>query len=169
MRIQALATHDELTALPNRRHMNEVLQREEERHRRAGRTLCVAMVDIDWFKHVNDTYGHAVGDEVLRRFAHQAREAVRAADVLARWGGEEFLLLLPDTEISEAIQVLERVRLQSAALDLTSIHPYLHITFSAGLTASRPGEPILQTIERADREMYRAKTEGRNRIVVSPA
>ena len=164
-RIQEMATRDDLTLLANRRHMNELLAYAKQRHERTGRTLCVALLDIDWFKRVNDTHGHAVGDQVLRDFAQHALAAVRATDVLARWGGEEFLLMLPDTELGAATQVLARIRAKIADMRTAAGDARLQVTFSAGLTASRPHEPVGGAIERADRAMYAAKAAGRNRIV----
>ncbi len=165
VRIQEMATRDDLTLLANRRHMNELLVYEKQRHDRKGHTLCVALLDIDWFKRVNDTHGHAAGDQVLRGFAQQALSAVRSTDVLARWGGEEFLLMLPDTELHAATHVLGRMQARISALRLAAGEATLQVTFSAGLTVSRPGEPIASAIERADRAMYVAKAAGRNRIV----
>ena len=98
--IRTLATMDELTSLANRRHMNEVLGAEERRKGMPSRRVCIALLDIDFFKNINDRYGHAGGDAVLRTFAAAARAELRANDVLARWGGEEFLLLLPDTGLT---------------------------------------------------------------------
>lgn len=164
-RIQELATRDDLTLLANRRHMSELLAYEKQRHDRKGRTLCVALLDIDWFKRVNDTHGHAAGDQVLRSFAEHALAAVRSSDVLARWGGEEFLLMLPDTDMAAASQVLARIQARISALRVAVCGATLQVTFSAGLTPSRPGEPIADAIERADHAMYAAKAAGRNRVV----
>ena len=166
-RIQEMATRDDLTLLVNRRHMNELLAYEKQRHDRKGHTLCLALLDLDWFKQVNDTHGHATGDQVLRAFAQHALSAVRNTDVLARWGGEEFLLLLPDTELHAASHVLGRMQAKISALRLAAGVATLQVTFSAGLTAARPGEPIVDAIVRADRAMYTAKAAGRNRIVTS--
>jgi len=166
-RIQQMATRDDLTLLANRRHMNELLPYEKQRHDRKGHTLCLAVLDIDWFKRVNDTHGHAAGDQVLRGFAQQALSAVRSTDVLARWGGEEFLLMLPDSELVAATLVLGRMQTRISALRLAAGDGSLQVTFSAGLTVSRPGEPIAAAIERADHAMYAAKAAGRNRIVTA--
>ena len=165
-RIQDMATRDDLTLLANRRHMNELLAYEQQRHDRKGHTLCLALLDIDHFKRVNDTHGHAAGDEALRAFSRQALSAVRTTDVLARWGGEEFLLLLPDTELGAATQVLARIQARIAELrvEVEGGEP-LQLTFSAGLTASRPGDSDSVVIERADRAMYAAKAGGRNRVM----
>ena len=163
--IRKLATVDELTSLANRRHMNEVLGAEERRDHSRGRPTCIALLDIDFFKQVNDRHGHAVGDAVLRTFAHAARGELREADMLARWGGEEFLLLLPDTERGEAMQVLGRIAERVAAVGIDELHLDLPVTFSAGVAARQGIEPFAETISRADKAMYLAKSTGRNRIV----
>ncbi|MBK6863748.1 MAG: GGDEF domain-containing protein [Ideonella sp.] len=164
-RIQEMATRDDLTLLANRRHMGELLAYELPRHARKGHTLCLALIDIDHFKRINDSHGHAAGDEALREFAKAALGAVRTTDVLARWGGEEFLLLLPDTEIGAATQVLARIQARIAALRVDVGTATLELAFSAGLAASRPGESAAAVIERADRAMYAAKAAGRNRVL----
>ena len=165
LRIQELATRDDLTLLVNRRHMNDLLAYERQRHDRKGRSMCLAMLDIDWFKRVNDTHGHAAGDQVLRGFAQQALAAVRGTDVLARWGGEEFLLMLPDTEPQAAAMVLARIQARLAATHLSAGEAALQITFSAGLTVSQAGESVAESIARADAALYAAKAAGRNRVV----
>ncbi|HRP28036.1 MAG TPA: diguanylate cyclase [Burkholderiaceae bacterium] len=164
-RIQEMATRDDLTLLTNRRHMNELLAYEKERHDRKGRALSIALLDIDWFKRVNDAHGHAAGDNVLRDFAQQALGAVRATDVLARWGGEEFLLMLPDTEPQAAAMVLERMRARIAAHAFSTGESPLRISFSGGLTSARKGETIAAMIARSDAALYAAKAGGRDRIV----
>lgn len=166
-RIQILATRDELTGLVNRRHMMDVLQQHRKRLHRSGyHRFCLAILDIDHFKRVNDTHGHGVGDEVLRRFAAVAQQALRDTDVLARWGGEEFLLLLNDTTTDQALVGLDRVREMLADARLSNDVPDLRATFSAGLTAYDAGEPLSVCIERADRALYEAKATGRNRTVI---
>ncbi len=164
-RIQEMATRDDLTLLTNRRHMNELLAYEKDRHDRKGHALSLALLDIDWFKRVNDAHGHAAGDEVLRAFARQALSAVRATDVLARWGGEEFLLMLPDTDSQAAAMVLERMRARMAAHAFTAGEAPLKISFSAGLTVARSGETIAEAIARSDAALYAAKNAGRDRII----
>ncbi|MBI5335035.1 MAG: GGDEF domain-containing protein [Burkholderiales bacterium] len=165
-RIQLLATRDDLTGLFNRRHMLEVLEQERRRAARSGSRFCVAILDLDHFKHVNDTHGHAVGDEVLRQFAQQALAVLREADVLARWGGEEFLLLLADGDTERARQAVERLRDHLLDHPGAASVPSLRIRFSAGLTAYLPGEALDATIERADRALYCAKAHGRSRTQV---
>jgi len=164
--IRTLATIDELTALANRRHMNELLSA-EERRQPPGAGSCVALLDIDFFKQVNDRHGHALGDAVLREFASAARGALRAHDTLARWGGEEFLLLLPDAAPHDARQVLERMADHVHALQVEGLDPARRISFSAGLAERRPGEPFTEAISRADKALYRAKASGRDRIEVA--
>jgi len=166
-RIQELATRDELTGLVNRRHMMDVLNQHHKRIDRTGQHhFCVALLDLDHFKRINDTHGHGVGDEVLRHFAREMRQALRATDVLARWGGEEFLLLLQDNTADKACDGLERVRDIVGAAVLAPSNPALKPTFSAGLTRYHPGERLDACIERADRALYEAKAQGRDRTVV---
>jgi diguanylate cyclase (GGDEF)-like protein len=165
-RIQEIATRDELTGLPNRRSMMALLQEHALLRARGGLPFYVAMVDLDHFKNVNDTYGHAVGDEALRAFATQAQTVLRNTDVIGRWGGEEFLLLLPESPPGEPTVGIERLRARLAGLVPCPSAPELRIRFSAGFTRYVEGEPIGQAIERADRALYDAKAGGRNRTVV---
>lgn len=167
-RIQELATRDELTGLVNRRHMSSLLERERQRCVRSGRGFSVAMIDIDHFKAINDHYGHTVGDEVLRTFAHHAPQALRGTDTVSRWGGEEFVLLLPEAALSAARIGVERLRGRVAATPMAHLSAVpIRITVSAGLTEHIAGESVTQTLERADRALYEAKTQGRNRTVVA--
>jgi diguanylate cyclase len=167
-RIQDLATRDELTGLVNRRHMSNLLERERQRGVRSGRGFSVAMVDIDHFKAVNDHYGHPVGDEVLRTFAQQAPQALRGTDVVSRWGGEEFVLLLPEAALSAARIGVERLRGRIAATPMAHLSGVpIRVTVSVGLTEHIAGESVTQTLERADRALYEAKAQGRNRTVIA--
>jgi diguanylate cyclase (GGDEF)-like protein len=163
--IRTLATVDELTSLANRRHMNEVLGAEERQQRGVGEPVCIALLDIDFFKSVNDRYGHAGGDAVLRTFAATAREALRGGDVLARWGGEEFLLMLPNTALAEATPVLQRMAERVRAMRIGELDRELTVTFSAGLAERNGDEPFADTISRADRALYIAKASGRNQVI----
>ncbi|CAH0350779.1 diguanylate cyclase domain-containing protein [Aquabacterium sp. CECT 9606] len=166
-RIQVLATRDELTGLVNRRHMLDVLGQHQKRLERSGHhRFCLAILDIDHFKRVNDTYGHGVGDEVLRHFAEEAQKVMRDTDVLARWGGEEFLLLLNDTSPALANIGLERIRTHLASVTMAPSQPGLAPTFSAGLTGYCDNERLDVCIERADKALYKAKRDGRNRTVI---
>jgi diguanylate cyclase (GGDEF)-like protein len=167
VRIQILATRDELTGLLNRRHMMEVLGQHRKRLERSGHhRFCLALLDIDFFKKINDTYGHGVGDEVLRNFSKVVQSAMRDTDVVARWGGEEFLVLLNDTSPELANIGLERARAMLADATLVPSLPDLKPTFSAGLTAYDELEPLDVCIERADRGLYKAKGGGRNCTVI---
>jgi diguanylate cyclase (GGDEF)-like protein len=163
--IRTLATIDELTSLANRRYMNEVLQAQERRQARPGENICIALLDIDHFKRINDTYGHAGGDAVLRCFAAATRAELRSADVLARWGGEEFLLLLPDTDLHEAQRVLARMAERVSSIRIPELNMALRITFSGGVVQRAAGEAFTETIRRADEATYRAKTAGRDMVV----
>ncbi|WCM86535.1 GGDEF domain-containing protein [Acidovorax sp. NCPPB 3576] len=170
-----LAEHDALTGLLNRRAMGDLLtlhwtvgaavQPQDGRPGEpATAPMAMAMMDIDHFKQVNDTHGHAVGDAVLQRFAEIAQAGVRGRDVLSRWGGEEFLLLMPGTGQSGAMRVLERLRGQMERGGFETLAPGLAVTFSAGVAERVPGEPHAATVERADKALYRAKHNGRNRF-----
>jgi diguanylate cyclase (GGDEF)-like protein len=162
--IRTLATVDELTTLTNRRHMNELLAQEERRRDACGGPTCLALMDIDFFKRINDRFGHAAGDDVLRAFAHATRAELREGDVLARWGGEEFLLMLPNTSADNARTVLERMRTRVAAIEPCDGMEH-RVSFSAGLSVWRTDEPIIETVNRADQALYAAKAAGRNCLV----
>jgi diguanylate cyclase (GGDEF)-like protein len=165
-RLQELATRDKLTRAHNRRHMTELLQIQQAQHRRLGRPLSIALIDIDLFKRINDQHGHAVGDEVLRRFAEVARLQLRAGDLLARWGGEEFLVAMPHTGCDDGLIALDRLqqRLREAAA-AGELPAGLCVSFSAGVAELGPDEALERAVERADQAMYRAKTSGRARCL----
>lgn len=162
-RLHDLATHDELTGLANRAHMGEMLEQYLARHRESGEVFSIALLDLDYFKRVNDTHGHGVGDEVLRAFADALRHTLRESDLPARWGGEEFLVLLPQSSAENARIVLERLREHFSAQVVSQSVPSLRATFSAGLASPMPGETLAMLLERADQALYAAKTAGRNR------
>jgi diguanylate cyclase (GGDEF)-like protein len=166
-RIQTLATRDELTGLFNRRHMIETLAQQKKFSDRGGRVFCIGILDIDHFKRVNDTHGHGVGDDVLRHFAQCIQHELRDCDVIARWGGEEFLLMLTECRVVQAEAMLDRVReVVNRTLMCPSL-PELHVRFSSGLAEQRYDEDVDETIERADQALYRAKRAGRNRTVLA--
>ncbi|RZK99637.1 MAG: GGDEF domain-containing protein [Rubrivivax sp.] len=166
-RIQVLATRDELTGLYNRRHMMSVLDEHQRRlSRSSGHEFCLAILDIDFFKQINDTHGHNVGDEVLRNFAHHAASMTRETDVLARWGGEEFMLVLVGTSTQDAERGIQRLRDSLKNVTVAKDYLALHPSFSAGLTAYQPGESLAACIDRADKALYSAKQGGRNRTVI---
>jgi diguanylate cyclase (GGDEF)-like protein/PAS domain S-box-containing protein len=157
--LQQEAQTDELTGLPNRRRWREELEREMARARRSGNALCVGMVDLDDFKPFNDTHGHQAGDKLLSETAGSWLEAVRATDMLARYGGDEFLLLLPECPVDEALTVVERLRSATST----------ELTCSVGLAASTGREETETVLHRADSALYEAKRNGRNSIVVADA
>lgn len=165
--IRTLATTDELTLLANRRHMNELLDLEQQRRAARPNDVCVALIDVDFFKSINDRFGHAGGDAVLQSFAREAGVSLRTTDTLARWGGEEFLLLMPDTLLDEALAVIARMARRVDALRFPAIDLDLRLTFSAGVAASRPNERFDSAIQRADEAMYRAKANGRNCVLAA--
>lgn len=160
-KVQQLATRDELTGLSNRRHMLERLAQEQTRFERQGYPFSVANIDIDHFKRINDAHGHAAGDAVLQAFAAEASAMLRSGDLLARWGGEEFLLMLPNTRGVQAQAILQRLLERVRALPQVSARP---LTFSAGVAEHRTGETVLETVARADQKMYQAKQLGRNKV-----
>lgn len=159
------ARRDALTGLANRRQFDEELQRVLAVSVAAA-PACLALVDVDHFKLVNDTYSHAVGDDVLRQMARLLEAGCRGTDLAARWGGEEFVMLLLGAEIEAATAVCERVRLAVQHHDWSAIALGLQVTVSMGLTAIAPSLRAEECIARADAELYRAKTEGRNRICI---
>lgn len=154
---------DELTGLFNRRHMHKLLRIEQNRADRSGLPWCVAMIDLDLFKRVNDEHGHPVGDEVLRSTAQVLSGGLRGSDQVARWGGEEFLVMFPETDSEDACQVLDRIGQALARTQVSPTVPDLRVTFSAGVTRHLADEPLAHTIDRADHALYRAKASGRNR------
>jgi len=160
--VQRLATTDELTGLPNRRWMTERLVQEQQRADAEGSPFCVAIIDLDRFKRINDRLGHACGDQVLRDFARCARHALPARDTLARWGGEEFLLLMPGVGVADAatrmralLQTVHGLQVDGAPL-----------TFSAGIAQHVTGRDVLDDVVAADERLYIAKQAGRDRIEV---
>ena len=167
--IRHLATHDELTGLVNRRRMTELMEAEWQRCERNGRPLILALLDLDLFKHINDTQGHAVGDQVLQTFALTVQAALRSTDVLARWGGEEFVLMLDDTDPACVLPLLDRVRSSVQAQETPAAGRALHVTVSIGLAIGHAGENVEQLLERADEALYQAKASGRNRVVLHGA
>ncbi len=168
--IRQLATHDDLTGLLNRRAMLDRMQLEQRRSLRSGSPLLIAQLDIDHFKAVNDTHGHAAGDLVLQSFADTVRRNVRDTDVLARWGGEEFVLLLCDTPAADAVTLMERLRqaVQAMQVPVPQSGQPITVTVSIGLARHAPADPLAGTLERADRALYAAKAGGRNRVVPAP-
>ena len=163
-----LAMRDELTGLLNRRAMVDLMLLEQRRSLRSGRPLLLALLDIDHFKPINDLHGHSTGDRALQAFTATVRASVRDTDVLARWGGEEFVLMLCDTRLDDGHELLERVRAAVAGLQVLHVPDTVCFTVSAGLAQHVPEETIEHTLERADQALYTAKALGRNRVAVAP-
>lgn len=159
--LQQLARTDALTGVANRRSFNELAEKNIALSSRSGLSLCFLMLDIDHFKSINDRFGHDVGDQVLICIANLLTSLSRQSDLIARWGGEEFMLLLPDTKLSQAITFAERLATQLAQLPLQIEQK---ITISQGITHYQSGETLEEIIKRTDNALYRAKERGRNRI-----
>lgn len=166
-RIQELATRDELTGLYNRRQITQVLGEHAARSDRGVVKFWVAVLDLDHFKRINDSHGHGVGDEVLRSFAKLAAEGLRDTDVIGRWGGEEFLVVMLAVPPHDPHSGLERLRVQLQHTQVSQSQPELRISFSAGLAAYTERSAVQEAIERADRALYQAKAQGRNCTVLA--
>jgi diguanylate cyclase len=163
-RIEELAELDELTGSLNRRCIMRVLEEELARARRINASCSVALIDLDWFKRINDAYGHPTGDEVLRTFATTMFANIRTVDRFGRYGGEEFLLVLPDTAESSAAQMLDRLRAIIADLDWSAFSTGMQVTISAGIATLHADENSDNLLARADCALYAAKGRGRNCI-----
>ena len=156
---------DTLTGLPNRLALDERLSLETARAKRDGTPLCLAIWDVDHFKRINDTYGHQAGDKALHVVGKTLAQLIRDVDMVARFGGEEFVMLLPSTGAEKAMDVVERIRSRLAGTAFRFKAEPLQITLSCGLTQFQPGEPPEDALARADEALYQAKDEGRNRCV----
>jgi diguanylate cyclase (GGDEF)-like protein len=163
-RIEELAELDELTGASNRRSIMRVLEEEIERSGRNGSPCSIALIDLDWFKRINDAYGHPTGDEVLRTFSITTFANIRSVDRFGRYGGEEFLLVLPDMDTERAARALDRLRTIIADLDWSAFSPGMKVTISAGVATLNPNETSDTFLARADSALYAAKAQGRNRI-----
>ena len=166
--ISEVAHEDYLTGTLNRRGMDEALEREFSRADRYNTTLSIAMMDIDHFKKLNDTLGHAKGDEALTHFVKVIKDVKRTTDVVARYGGEEFIIILPATKQEDAINVITRVQRELTKNFFMSNEERVLITFSAGVAERVPGEKAESIVPRADAALYEAKHTGRNRVVGAP-
>ncbi len=157
--LEQLAVTDRLTGLYNRLFLDQVLEREFSTIGRHGTTFSLILLDIDHFKHVNDTYGHHAGDEVLKSISKILKESVRESDVVGRWGGEEFLILCPNTSHSDTLKIAEKLRLAIEQYDFASIGCR---TASFGVASYQQGDTIATVEARADKALYLAKDKGRN-------
>jgi diguanylate cyclase (GGDEF)-like protein len=158
---ERMALTDRLTGLANRRRAEGQVQQELLRLKRYQTPVSLVLFDLDHFKHINDTYGHSAGDEVLRQVAKAMADSVRDTDLVARWGGEEFLLVLPETPHSGALNCAERTRAKVESLGERLGFP---VTISGGVYQPAPGDSAADLINRADARLYEAKRTGRNRI-----
>ncbi len=159
-RYRHLALRDRLTQCWNRAYLEQTALAEMERFKRYGSPIAMVILDIDLFKSVNDKFGHATGDKVLKGFAHIARTCIRNTDVLARWGGEEFIVLLPSSGLPAAACIAERIRQAVIAQSIAGIQ----LSVSAGYAVCNPDETWDAWFQRADNALYRAKAQGRNRV-----
>jgi diguanylate cyclase (GGDEF)-like protein len=166
--VQHLSIRDGLTGAFNRAHAQGQLEEESRRQQRHRRPFCLALLDIDHFKRVNDDHGHAVGDAVLKACVSCIQQSVSNAHPLARWGGEEFLLLMPENDLENAMRVLAHVRHTVDSHDWGLVSPGLSVSFSAGVCQHDGVSPLHATLERADKALYQAKTQGRHRVMASP-
>ncbi len=164
---ERLSVTDELTGVRNRRYFNGRVDEEIQRSRRFGKPLCLMILDLDYFKRVNDTYGHAAGDQVLRTTAQVMSSVIREVDVIARYGGEEFGVLLPETQQGEATSVADRIRSSLERQIFVVAGTEVRVTASVGLAELRPGEDREAALSRADRALYQAKELGRNRVQIA--
>lgn len=164
-RIRDLAIRDELTQLYNRRHVMDVLREQKLLADSGGYDFVLGYVDLDYFKRVNDTFGHGIGDIVLKRFADILRHSLREIDYAGRLGGEEFVVVLTRTKLAAALAVTERIRHALESADFSDVQPGLKVTTSIGVTAYVPQETLEDVLGRADGLLYQAKQDGRNRVV----
>ncbi len=168
-RLEKLATLDGLTGLSNRRHFFELARREFQRSRRFRHPLTAIMLDIDHFKRVNDTHGHGAGDEVLRTLARRCQECLRKVDILGRYGGEEFSILLPESGLEAGLLAAERLQQCIAGAPMQTTAGPLAVTISLGVAPDSPNLPDLEALlDRADAALYAAKRAGRNRVASLP-
>ena len=168
--LEQRATTDELTGIANRRHFLELAQNEIQRARRLNHPLMLALIDIDHFKHINDTFGHAIGDQALLVWTHLCQNNIRQIDVFARFGGDEFVVLLPETMHEQAYDVVEQVRSALIAEPMNLGGQTVRMTISSGIASLASDVDTLDTLlERADRALYRAKEAGRNCVVAEHA
>ena len=168
------ATLDALTGFYNRRHLDERIKQETAKAQRQKTPLCAIMTDIDFFKSVNDIYGHAVGDLVLKTVSKTIRSQLREYDIAGRYGGEEFAILLPFTRTEEAVMVAERLRhsVENTIIDLSKVNPdapqkSINVTISIGIYEFKNSDISDDLLKKADKALYQAKDTGRNRVIIN--
>ena len=165
--VQRMATIDSLTGVLNRRCLFDLAKREFERSQRYGSVFTLLMLDVDHFKRINDTYGHMVGDEVLKSLTQAIQRSLRQVDQFGRYGGEEFVIVLPESPLNIARQVGDRLRIISSQLSIPTKSDPISLTVSIGIAAYDPNDKAVEDIfERADRALYQAKAKGRDRCCV---
>jgi len=164
-KVNEMAITDELTGIFNRRHIMDVLKYQKSMADRGDYIFVVCYADLDHFKQVNDRFGHSTGDIVLQKFAVLTKDVIREVDYIARFGGEEFLLILVKTSLPEAVVVSDRIRKSIRKFSFGDLSPDLHMTVSIGVAEYQSGERIEDLLDRADAALYRAKESGRNRVV----
>jgi len=160
--VEQLSITDQLTGLSNRRHLDNVLALEIKRHIRHAHSLSLMMIDVDHFKSVNDSFGHDVGDAVLVAFAELFTQGVRQSDTVGRWGGEEFLVVCPETDLEGVLTLAEHLRQRVCGFHFPEVG---NLTSSFGVTCLRRGDTASELLRKADTALYQAKQGGRNRIM----
>lgn len=166
-RLDALARTDHLTGLPNRREALALIEWERVRSARTGEVFAIAIIDVDHFKRINDDHGHACGDLALQRVAEALRHSLRAQDSIARWGGEEFLLILPRTDRDGAMVAAEKARSCIGSTDIQLAEAVVRVTVTIGVSIVAPGSDVTEVLKRADRALYDGKDAGRDRVQFS--
>lgn len=161
--LEKMALNDQLTEVPNRRYLESQVKRKWEQFNDLGLSFGVIFIDIDHFKHVNDTYGHSVGDEVLKVLSKSMQSVLRRDDFIGRWGGEEFVVIIGNASPDAMEAVSEKIRMIAASTPISGIDPPVQVTVSLGATILKEGEDWQTVLERADRLMYMSKQAGRNR------
>jgi diguanylate cyclase (GGDEF)-like protein len=166
--LQQLSITDGLTGLYNRKHIMELFEQELVRARRYHQKLTILMLDIDHFKTINDTYGHQTGDAVLHRLAKSLRELIRDCDHIGRYGGEEFLIILPESDKLDGAKAAERIRHQVSTFDIDAGMDNLPITISVGVSGyPADGQDINTLLSYADEALYKSKTDGRDKVTIA--
>ena len=158
---------DQLTGTLNRRGLDDAMQREISRAQRKHTAMCVAILDLDNFKKLNDTYGHQAGDDALVHLATVVRKTLRPTDTVARFGGEEFVIVFAETDEKQAVEAMRRLQRELTKRFFLHDNERLLITFSAGVAALKPNETQEAILARADKAMYQAKLQGKNRVVMA--